>query len=219
MELKNKKWTEAKFLEERNEVLKDWPTGKSPLLNLEEAISFLRAVPESKRVAEVLKKAQKEERTLVQPRAGVATIDAHIELMQYLEAAGADLLPSTIDSYTRLNRYLEAENGILESKKLKRSLLNGFPAVNYGVEGCRKVYQAVNVPLQARHGTPDARLLSEIILASGWTSNEGGGISYNIPYAKNISIEKTILNWQYVDRLVGFYEDQGIRINLNLLVL
>lgn len=213
MELKNKKWTEAKFLEERNEVLKDWPTGKSPLLNLEEAISFLRAVPESKRVAEVLKKAQKEERTLVQPRAGVATIDAHIELMQYLEAAGADLLPSTIDSYTRLNRYLEAENGILESKKLKRSLLNGFPAVNYGVEGCRKVYQAVNVPLQARHGTPDARLLSEIILASGWTSNEGGGISYNIPYAKNISIEKTILNWQYVDRLVGFYEDQGIRIN------
>ncbi len=26
-----------------------------------------------------------------------------------------------------------------------------------------------------------ARLLSEIIHAAGWTSNEGGGISYNIP--------------------------------------
>ena len=58
-------------------------------------------------------------------------------------------------------------------------MLNGFPAVNYGVDGCRKVYEAVNVPLQARHGTPDSRLLAEIIHASGWTSNEGGAISYN----------------------------------------
>ena len=55
--------------------------------------------------------------------------------------------------------------------------------------------------------------LAEITHASGWTSNEGGGISYNIPYAKNVTLEKTILDWQYCDRLVGFYEEQGISIN------
>ena len=94
--------------------------------------------------------------------------------MKYLEQAGADLLPTTIDSYTRQNRYKEAEDGIKESERLNRALLNGFPAVNYGVENCRKVYEAINVPIQARHGTPDARLLAEIIHAAGWTSNEGG---------------------------------------------
>ncbi|MEG1704933.1 MAG: methylaspartate mutase subunit E, partial [Niameybacter sp.] len=126
---------------------------------------------------------------------------------------GADLLPTTIDSYTRQNRYEECEVGIQESIKAGRSLLNGFPGVNHGVKGCRKVFESVNLPLESRHGTPDARLLAEITHASGWTSNEGGGISYNIPYAKSVTLDKTILDWQYCDRLVGFYEEQGISIN------
>ena len=33
-------------------------------------------------------------------------------------------------------------------------------------------------PSQVRHGTPDARLLTEITYAGGFTSYEGGGISY-----------------------------------------
>ena len=69
------------------------------------------------------------------------------------------------------------------------------------------------MPIESRHGTPDGRLLAEITHASGWTSNEGGGISYNIPYAKNVTLEKTILDWQYCDRLVGFYEENGVSIN------
>ena len=56
-------------------------------------------------------------------------------------------------------------------------------------------------------------MLSEIIHAAGWTSNEGGGISYNIPYAKSVPLEVSIRNWQYCDRLVGYYEEKGIKIN------
>lgn len=63
-------------------------------------------------------------------------------------------------------------------------MLNGFPAVNHGVSGCRRVVESVNVPVQVRHGTPDARLLTEIAYAGGFTSYEGGGISYNLPYCK-----------------------------------
>jgi methylaspartate mutase epsilon subunit len=212
MEFKNKKWSEEEFFKMRVEVLSQWPTGKE--VNLQEAVDYLKKVPESKNFSKKLALAKEEGRTLTQPRAGVALIDEHIELLTYLQDVGeADLLPSTVDSYTRQNRYNECEIGIKESIKEGRSLLNGFPVVNHGVSGCKRVFEEVNLPLQARHGTPDARLLAEIIHASGWTSNEGGGISYNIPYAKNVSVEKSLYNWQYCDRLVGFYEEQGISIN------
>lgn len=212
MELKNKKWTDEEFFKVREEVLSQWSTGKE--VDLKEAVDYLKKVPDHKNFAKKMLKAKKEGITLAQPRAGVALIDEHITLLKYLQDVGkADLLPTTIDSYTRQNRYDECEVGIQESLKAGRSLLNGFPAVNHGIKGCREVFEAVDVPLQARHGTPDSRLLAEIIHASGWTSNEGGGISYNIPYAKNVSVEKSLTDWQYCDRLVGFYEEQGIRIN------
>ena len=211
--IQNKKWPLEQFLEVRKEVLSGWKTGFDEKLNLDQAIKRLKSIPDHKNFAKKLENAKAYGRTLIQPRAGVALLDKHIELLQFLESAGADFLPSTIDSYTRQNRYEEVEQGIKESKAQNRSMLNGFPAVNYGVDGCMKVLDSVNVPLQARHGTPDARLLSEIIHAAGWTSNEGGGISYNLPYAKNVSLEDTIYYWQYCDRLVGFYEENGVSIN------
>ncbi|MBU5591785.1 methylaspartate mutase subunit E [Clostridium sp. MSJ-4] len=212
MELKNKKWTEEEFFKERELVLNQWPTGKD--VDLQEAVDFLKKVPDHKSFPKKLIKAKEEGVTLAQPRAGVALIDSHIKLLTYLQdEGGADLLPSTIDSYTRQNRYNECEIGINESRAAGRSLLNGFPGVNHGVSGCRRVYEEINLPIESRHGTPDGRLLAEITHAAGWTSNEGGGISYNIPYAKSVSIERTILDWQYCDRLAGFYEEQGISIN------
>lgn len=161
-----------------------------------------------------MQKAQEMPKTLLQPRAGVALIEDHINLLRYLETEGqADLLPTTIDAYTRQHRYQEAEKGIEKSKQAGTSLLNGFPAVNHGVDGCRRVGESVIRPLQVRHGTPDARLLAEITLAAGFTSFEGGGLSYNIPYAKRVPVEKSLKDWQYVDRLVGLYEENGISIN------
>ncbi len=213
MQVVNKKWSLEKFLEVRKEVLASWPTGNDPLLDLDVAVETLKNVPPHKNFALKLIEAKKQKRTYLQPRAGVASLNEYIELMQYLEAAGADFLPATIDSYTRHNRYQEVEEGIKFSIREGRSLLNGFPAVNHGVAACKQVLDSVNVPMQARHGTPDARLLAEIIHAAGWTSNEGGGISYNLPYAKNISLADSIYYWQYCDRLVGYYEDHGISIN------
>ncbi|EAX47770.1 methylaspartate mutase, E subunit [Thermosinus carboxydivorans Nor1] len=212
MELKNKKWTHDEFYAVRAEVLKQWPTGRD--VDFDEAIKYHENIPANRQFAKRLVKAKQKGETLTQPRAGVALIDDHIELLNFLKKEGeADLLPTTIDSYTRQNQYKEAQNGIEESLRAGRSLLNGFPAVNHGVAGVRKVVENVDAPLQVRHGTPDARLLAEITLAGGFTSYEGGGISYNIPYAKSVSLEKTILDWQYCDRLVGIYAEHGIEIN------
>ncbi|MBZ4646093.1 MAG: methylaspartate mutase epsilon subunit [Petroclostridium sp.] len=212
MELKNKKLDENIFKQIQREVLQQWPTGKD--VNFDDAVNYHKSIPAKKVFSNQLKKAKQKGDTLIQPRAGVALVNEHIQLLHYLEQQGeADLLPTTIDSYTRQNRYQEAENGIIESKNAGRSLLNGFPAINHGVELCRKVNEAVNTPVQVRHGTPDARLLAEITIAGGFTAFEGGGISYNIPYAKNVSLEKTIYDWQYVDRLIGIYEEAGVSIN------
>ncbi len=177
-------------------------------------MDFLKKIPEERNFADRMKKAKLDGQTLAQPRAGVPLLDDHIKLLQYLQdIGGADLLPTTIDAYTRLNRYEEGQKGMEASQKAGRSLMNGFPAVNHGVASCRKVVNSVKLPCQIRHGTPDSRLLAEVAHAGGFTSNEGGAISYNIPYAKDVAVEATIPYWQYCDRLVGFYEENGVHIN------
>ena len=212
MDIQNKRISNDEFFALRQEILTQWPTGKD--VDLEEAVAYHKSMPESRNFSKKLLDAKRDGRTLVQPRAGVPVVEEHIKLMQYLEKYGeADLLPSTIDSYTRQNRYEEAENGIAESIRLGRAMMNGFPAVNHGVAKCRQVIESVNLPMQVRHGTPDARLLTEITYAGGFTSYEGGGISYNLPYCKNIPMERTIRDWQYVDRLTGLYEEMGVSIN------
>ena len=212
MDIQNKRIPDDVFEKLRQEVLTQWPTGKD--VDLAEAVAYHKSMPKSRLFGQKLLEAKAAKRTLIQPRAGVPVIEEHIKLMQYLQDNGeADLLPTTIDSYTRQNRYNEAENGIAESIRLGRAMLNGFPAVNHGVAGCRRIIESVNTPVQVRHGTPDARLLAEIAYAGGFTSYEGGGISYNLPYCKNIPMERTIRDWQYVDRLTGLYEEMGVSIN------
>ena len=213
MELKNIKLKMDEFMKERKEVLATWKTGEDAK-DLESNFSYQRKISKSKSFSLKLKEADGKNATLIQPRAGVALPEEHIRLLKLLQNEGdADLLPTTIDSYTRHNRYEQAEKGIEESKEAGRSLLNGFPAVNHGVKICREVTESVDKPIEVRHGTPDARLLAEITMAGGFTSYEGGGISYNIPYAKEMSLEKSIKYWQYVDRLIGLYAENGIIIN------
>jgi methylaspartate mutase epsilon subunit len=212
MKIVNKKLEDGVFEKLRQEVLKQWPTGGE--VDFDEAVEYHKKIPRKKVFAYRMEKARKSGETLIQPRAGVALTNEHIQLLKYLEEQGeADLLPTTIDSYTRQNRYEEAQKGIEESRDKGRSLLNGYPAVNHGIKNSRLINESVNLPVQVRHGTPDARLLAEISIAGGFTAFEGGGISYNIPYAKSVPIEKTIYDWQYVDRLIGLYEEAGVSIN------
>lgn len=208
--IQNKKLDLDTFHHEQSQVRLTWHTGAD--VDFAAGVEYQKSIPEHRVFSSVLNKAHREGRTLIQPRAGVALVDEHIDLLQALSTE-ADLLPSTIDAYTRQNQYVEAQKGIDRSKEAGRSLLNGFPAVNHGLAECRRVADAIAKPIQVRHGTPDARLLAEITLAAGFTSYEGGGISYNIPYAKKVSLESTIRHWQYVDRLVGLYQEQGVTIN------
>ncbi len=102
------------FLAERATVLETWPTGKG--LTLEDGVAYQSRIPKEKNFAWTMQKAREAKKTLTQPRAGVALIDQHIQLLRFLESeGGADCLPTTIDAYTRQNRYEEAARGIEKS--------------------------------------------------------------------------------------------------------
>ena len=174
MDIRNKKLSDDEFYGIRKEIMGQWPTGKE--VNFDEAVAYHKAMPESKSFSQKLAKAKKERKTLIQPRAGVALIDEHIKLLQYLQDKGeADLLPTTIDSYTRQNRYEEAEVGIKESIRTQKSMLNGFPAVNHGVYGCRSIIENLDTPcnvlnqlLQGMNtGSLDMELLPQVQQAAG----------------------------------------------------
>ncbi|WP_435332650.1 methylaspartate mutase subunit E [Haloarchaeobius sp. TZWWS8] len=191
------------------QIREDWPPAQT--IDFEEAVTYHETLPEHKRFADVLESA---DRPLLQPRAGVPLLDDQVDLLRHLHhEGGADLLPTTIDSYTRDNEYGKAQEALDKAQESGEDTLNGFPAVNHGVEGCRQLIERVDAPIEVRHGTPDARLLAAVTYAGGFQSFEGGPISYNIPYCKDRDLAQTIEHWQYVDRLAGAYTERGITIN------
>ena len=81
MELKNKKMDMDAFLKERDEVMLTWPTGKE--VDFEDGVRYQLALPDSKRFSVALAKAERDGKTLCQPRAGVVrrrAPDAETEL-------------------------------------------------------------------------------------------------------------------------------------------
>jgi len=138
---------------------------------------------------------------LIQPRGGFPLFEAQRRLTQELDAAGADFIPLTIDSYTRHNQYDTAEQLLRRSENEGKNYLNGYPLVSHGYAVTRELYSGLNKPVSLRHGTPDARLLAEVAIASGIVEIEGGGISDCLPYSEGFPLDRSLLYWQYVDRL------------------
>lgn len=208
--VENHKWEPDVFLDQRHRVLSKWATGAE--VDLEEAIRYHRTLPERKNAARVLERAKAAGVTLLQPRAGVASLEKMIQLLRALETHGADILPVTVDDYTRNERYAEALHGLAESETAGRSLLNGFPIVNHGVRRCRTLVEAVDRPLRVRAASPVPGLSQEIAFASGCTGTSLGGVTFAIGYNKNLPLGESIRNWQYVARLMGVYEEAGIAL-------
>lgn len=207
--LRDQRLSETELGEIAESLRDDWPTAEA--VDFEESVDYHDTLPDEKRFADVLESA---DRPLLQPRAGVPRLDAQGDLLAHLWGeGGADLLPTTIDSYTRDNEYGKAQEGLDAARESGEDTLNGFPAVNHGVEGCRELIERVPGPIEVRHGTPDARLLAMVTFAGGFQSFEGGPISYNIPYTKRRDLAETIEQWQFVDRLAGLYTEFGVRIN------
>ncbi len=212
MEIQDKMWDETEFFRVRKEVLSLWPTGKE--VDLEDAVEYQHNLSPEKNFALAVRKGRQEGRTLIQPRGGVPLVEWQIELLRCLQDEGrADLLPITTDTYTRNLRLSEAQKGLEESRREGRAMLNGLPIVNHGVREVRRVVDAVARPIMILSGTAYPRITAEVGLAAGCTGFLGAGISYTISYTRNVPLEEGIRNYQYLDRLVKYYNDHGVYIH------
>lgn len=150
---------------------------------------------------------------LIQPRGGVPLFEEQYRLTQQLHQAGADFIPLTIDSYTRQNQYDTATQLLQRSEDEGRNYLNGYPLVSHGHQLTRDLYRELAKPVSLRHGTPDARLLIEIAIASGIVEIEGGALCYCVPYSEGFPLDRSLLYWQYVDRVCAEYSVPGAPIH------
>jgi methylaspartate mutase epsilon subunit len=150
---------------------------------------------------------------LVQPRGGFPTYDQVFRLYEEFTRAGVDVLPLTIDSNTRLNDYATARKMLALSEENEEDMLNGYPLINHGYRTTRRMVTHFDTPVSLRHGTPDARLLVEVALASGIFEIEGGPITYLLPYSKNFPLDKAFLYWKYVERVCALYSELNEPIN------
>ncbi|MGW4094939.1 methylaspartate mutase subunit E [Nocardia sp. NPDC004750] len=193
--------------ETREEVLASWASG-SAANDLYLNASRLAA---HAKLSDTQALAQQRNEILIQPRSGVSDHDNQRDLFAKLDRADADVLSFQIDSLTRNNRYDDIQR-ILKDPNLPHrnsSLLNGYPAVNHGVDALAALAdQFQQTPLQVRHSTRDPRLLAEISFAAGISAFEGGPISYNLPYFRNYPIHEALELWKYVDELAGYYKTE-----------
>jgi len=209
--LRQKRIDEDQFLEMRKLVLSLWPTGKE--VDLDEAVEYQKALPESKRFGKVVEKLHREGRTVVFPRAGTPILEDQISLCRKLVEAGIELIPVTSDSYTRMLELKRAQDALAESMSTRKALLNGYPIINYGVQNTRKLIESVE------HGAFNPRLsrlsyplASEIAFASGMTGIAASPFITFGAIEKNCTLEDSIFTIQYVHRLIGYYADRGVII-------
>ncbi|MFC1942412.1 methylaspartate mutase subunit E [Chloroflexota bacterium] len=207
----NKKFNDEEFFQEREEVLAEWPTGKD--VDLDDAVEFHKQLPDSKVYARKLAEAKRNKDTLIHSYNGTPTFELQSELVRYVvEEGGADLCTTHVDAFTRNHMFQRAVDAVEESIKLGRATLNGFPIPIYSVAENRKLIEAYPVPSQVSGCSCDWRLNAEIAFASGHNSICAGPFFPFFTYNRDTSLETSIHNWQYLYRLIGYYEEKGAQI-------
>lgn len=190
MNLRNKKWPEEYLFKTRNEILN---------YDIKDALDYLKRVPDYKNLPKRLMAAKENFITLIQPEM-TGVLEEEPGLLKYLQDEGnPDLF------------LVDVKNNVLENKN------NDFLNLKHFIKKCREICESINVPIEIKYDTSHCRLITEIAFISGITSVAGGTISHNMFHEDGVPIEKYILAWQYCDRVIGFYEEQGISINKEIL--
>jgi methylaspartate mutase epsilon subunit len=198
------------FMEKHKEVLAIWPTGKE--VDLEEAVAYQKALPDSKRFHKILQRVHDEHRISLFPRQGTPLVDDEIALIRSLNDLGIHLLPFTTDSYTRNLQLDKVEKGLEESARTGKAALNGYPIINHGIKNNRKVVEACDGALDPRSSRVGQALVAEMAFASGMNAFPNSFFGWIAGYDKKATVEECIETAQYSGRLIGYYADHGVII-------
>jgi methylaspartate mutase epsilon subunit len=215
VQVRNKKWDEERFLRERKEVLAQWPTGKE--VDFEEAVTYHKSMPDYKNFTKVMQRLHREGETVIFPRAGTPILEQEIELNKTLVEAGLPIVPVTPDSYCRLGQYAKAQQGLDESNRTGQPKLNGFPTVIHGVKNTRKVVESTEAALNQRlTNIGGIKLMAEIAFASGMTAALVDPTVTFGWYEKKPTAAECIEEYQYIQRLIGYYAERGVTIAVDI---
>ena len=211
MAIQNKRIDEDVFLTQRPQVLSKWKTGRE--VDLTEALAYHREMPTHKNLPHMLQKARSERSVLMHNLTGQSTLASQQKFLQQLQDRGnSGLLQCLYDSYTRTGRFEHLEAVIHDCEANDKNLLNGYPLVNYGVNGNRKLLESLDRPLGALGPAVDSRLASEIALASGFTQLVDNTYIVFETYTKTAPLEEIMGYFQYSLRLAGYYQEHGVPI-------
>ena len=208
---RREKIDEDEFLKFRKKVLSQWPTGEE--VDLEEAVEYQKSLPEHKNTLRVVERLHDEHRSGLMPRTGTPLLDTQIDMCRTLVDAGAKVIVLTFDTFTREAQYERVQQGLDESVKTGRAVLNGYPMINLGVENTRRIIESCECAFNTRVHHVSGGLGAEIALASGITSLGNVGIFLLFGcYHKTLTLQELIEYNQYIWRLMGYYADRGIVI-------
>jgi methylaspartate mutase epsilon subunit len=202
---------EDEFFRERKQVLSTWPTGRD--VDLDDAVFYHKNMPRHKNLVNKLSEAKRSGNTLIHNLCGFTTLSQQMDLLLHLQNVGkTDLLHCIYDSFTRTSRFEQAEQVLRECEATGKNMLNGFPVVNYGVPGNRRLMEAVDRPITALGPSTDPRLATEIALASGYTELIINTFINFETYTKAVPLEEIMGYSRYCCRLVGYYQERGVSI-------
>ncbi len=205
----NERLSDKDFRAERTAVLGMAPIGRD--IDLEEALDYRKAMPASRNVVHVLDEAVRKGESLTEARGGVPIPEEQAQLLKYLHEVGkVDILPASADTYTRTCLFDKAAQGLEESRRTGRSMINGYPFASVPLGETRMGLEGVDAPVLARPEGRDLRLIYEVALAAGFSGGTGNSLTYYGSGCKKDPLDVVLRNHQYIDRLHAYYEEQGV---------
>ena len=214
IELSAKRWDQDYFLHQRKKVVALWPTGKELESHsvLEAAVAYHKQQPWWKYASLRNEQALKEQRIQIVPQVGHALVEQTIEHIRRSEDLGPDRWYVLTDTYTRKSQYQKAQEAVARSRKEGSSYLNGYPLVTHGIAGVRAINECTRAAIGSDNNDEDARLPAEFTLAGGWTWGTIKSIEQLIQHSRDYPVDRNIHNCQYIDRLFGYYAEQGVPV-------
>lgn len=215
MDVEDRRWETDEFLAARPSALAEWPTGRE--VDLEEAVAYQKALPDHKVQAKQLAGAKAEGDIVVLPQVGQARLETMLEIMRFAEGECGmtgrfDSWFIILDAYSRKKRFQAADQAIRASGDSGRNMLSGYPAVNHGVAGFRRLIETSGHSGYLSTLDEDPRLCTEIAFAGG----ASGYLAYDLhdvmQHSRDYPLDRRIYNFQYVSRLAAHYTECGAPI-------
>lgn len=157
---------------------------------------------------DVIARAQRSGRLVVQPRMGVSDPAAmRTGLLETKNAAATTVGTITLDSYTRMGDNANARAALAAGVEL-----NGYPIVAHDLATTRAVLDGVvdpAFPVQIRHGSPCPEPIVSALIDAGLHATEGGPVSYCLPYSR-MPLAESIPNWARSCDLLAGVRDTGV---------